>query len=168
MTTELIKISTDTAGRSAVSGRELHEFLGIETEYMHWFRRMSEYGFLENQDFEVIVKKDENPQGGRPSTDHALSIDMAKEISMIQRSDKGKEARLYFIACEKKLLAPKSKAEMVLECIQYLNDELVKAQSKIESDKPKVLFSEAVATSKTDILIGEFAKILNQNGVDIG
>ena len=172
MTTELIKISTDTAGRTAVSGRELHEFLGIETPYPKWFDRMVEYGFDIGKDYELLdgqkcpTNNPKNPWA--EIRDHAISIDMAKEVCMIQRTDKGKEARQYFIECEKKLLAPKSKTEMVLECIQYLQDELGKAQTKIESDKPKVLFSDAVATAKTDILIGEFAKILIQNGVDTG
>ena len=104
MTTELIKISTDTAGHRAVSGRELHEFLGIETRYNDWFSRMVEYGFVENQDFEAITQKRVTAQGNETTfADHAISIDMAKEICMIQRTDKGKEARRYFIECERQL-----------------------------------------------------------------
>ena len=110
MTNELIKISTDAAGRTAVSGRELHEFLEIKDHrYTDWFSRMCEYGFVENQDFEVFRENPKNPQGGRPSIDHAMSIDMAKEISMIQRTDKGKEARRYFIECERQLREEKSR-----------------------------------------------------------
>jgi anti-repressor protein len=72
-------------------------FLGVGTEYVKWFSRMCDYGFSQDNDYEVIVKTDENPLGGRPSTDHELSIDMAKELCMIQRTEKGKEARQYFI-----------------------------------------------------------------------
>jgi len=176
MTTELIKICIDTTGRSAVSGRELHEFLGINEKYTQWFSRMCEYGFVENQDYESFSEKSEKPQGGRPPVDHAISLDMAKEVCMIQRTPKGKEARLYFIECERKLKESKPTGmALVQEAMQFLiaentaKDKIIESQQlKIAEDKPKVLFSEAVATSKTDILIGEFAKILNQNGVDTG
>lgn len=105
MTTELIKISANSHGRQAVSGRELHELLEIETPYHIWFPRMVEYGFVENQDFEVLNKNVQNPQGGRPAMDHAISMDMAKEVSMIQRTEKGKIARQYFIEVERKYQA---------------------------------------------------------------
>jgi len=102
--TDLIKITTDATGSIAVGGRELHEFLGVETRYDTWFNRMVEYGFAENQDFEAIAQKRATAQGNETTfTDHAISIDMAKEICMIQRTDKGKEARRYFIDCERKL-----------------------------------------------------------------
>jgi anti-repressor protein len=135
---------------------------------------MCEYGFLENKDFESISEKSEKPQEGRPSTDHAISLDMAKEISMIQRTDKGKQARLYFIECERRLqsVTPATLSGDYLirigQEMNRLNQQLVIAEAKIDADKPKVLFSEAVATAKTDILIGEFAKILKQNGKDTG
>ena len=98
----LIKIEVNGNQEQLVSCRELHEFLEIGTEYAKWFNRMCEYGFVENIDFAVIVKNDENPNGGRPQTDHAIKLDMAKEIAMIQRSEKGKQARQYFIEVEKK------------------------------------------------------------------
>lgn len=98
----LIKIEVNGNQEQLVSCRELHEFLEIGTEYAKWFNRMCEYGFVENIDFAVIVKNDENPNVGRPQTDHAIKLDMAKEIAMIQRSEKGKQARQYFIEVEKK------------------------------------------------------------------
>lgn len=92
-----------TADR-ATSARELHAFLEIATPFTMWFDRMKEYGFTEGVDYvEVSNKNVKNPQGGRPSTDYALTLDTAKEISMIQRREKGKQARQYFIACEKQL-----------------------------------------------------------------
>ena len=100
---ELIKI-IEREGRQLVSGRELHEFLEIRTKYKDWFRRMVEYGFEEEIDFIRVAQKRATNNLKNPVTtviDHAISIDMAKEISMIQRTEKGKQARLYFIECEK-------------------------------------------------------------------
>lgn len=104
MNNELIKITKDDNGNSVVSGRDLHDFLGVQTKYTDWFPRMIEYGFVENVDFAVFLKNehDDTAFGGtRKIKDHALTLDMAKEISMIQRTEKGKQARQYFIDVEK-------------------------------------------------------------------
>lgn len=98
---QLINITQNENNESVVSGRELHEFLDVSTPYTQWFERMIEYGFVQNVDFIGLSQKSEKPQGGRPTIDHALKLDMAKEISMIQRTAKGKEARQYFIQVEK-------------------------------------------------------------------
>ena len=101
---DLIKITTNDKGQQLVSGRELHEFLEIRTKYKDWFPRMVEYGFEEGIDFIRVAQKRATNNLKNPVTtviDHAISIDMAKEISMIQRTEKGKQARLYFIECEK-------------------------------------------------------------------
>ncbi len=98
---QLINITQNENNESVVSGRELHEFLEVSTPYTQWFERMIEYGFVQNVDFIGLSQKSEKPQGGRPTLDHALKLDMAKEISMIQRTAKGKEARQYFIQVEK-------------------------------------------------------------------
>ncbi|MFJ7736434.1 ORF6C domain-containing protein [Lysinibacillus sp. NPDC097287] len=95
---DLIKTSQNDTGEIIVSGRELHEFLEVSSNYTTWFKRMCEYGFVEGVDF---IPFSEESTGGRPSQDHALKIDMAKEISMIQRNEKGKQARQYFIEVEK-------------------------------------------------------------------
>lgn len=97
---QLINITQNENNDSVVSGRELHEFLEVKTPYHIWFERMTEYGFTENVDF-IGFEQKSSKLGGRPSVDHALKIDMAKEISMIQRTAKGKEARQYFIQVEK-------------------------------------------------------------------
>lgn len=98
---QLINITQNENNDQVVSGRELHEFLEVSTPYTQWFERMIEYGFVQNVDFIGLSQKSEKPQGGRPTIDHALKLDMAKEISMIQRTVKGKEARQYFIQVEK-------------------------------------------------------------------
>lgn len=83
-------LATDARGEQLVSGRELHEFLEVDSNYTTWFNRMVGYGFDERNDFFPFL---EESTGGRPSVDHAMKLDMAKEISMIQRTAKGKQAR---------------------------------------------------------------------------
>ncbi|WP_253263720.1 antA/AntB antirepressor family protein [Enterococcus cecorum] len=120
---ELIKITTNENGEQLVSGRELHEFLEVGTQYTKWFDRMTEYGFAENVDFAVIVKNDydETAFGGtRKITDHAMTLDMAKEISMIQRTEKGKQARQYFIEVEKEYKEVQKRLPNTREAIQQL------------------------------------------------
>lgn len=118
---ELIKI-IEREGRQLVSGRELHEFLEIRTKYKDWFRRMVEYGFEEEIDFIRVAQKRATNNLKNPVTtviDHTISIDMAKEISMIQRTEKGKIARQYFINCEKKLKEVKKLSSMELMELQF-------------------------------------------------
>lgn len=79
-------------------GRDLHAFLEVTTPYDKWFPRMVEYGFIAGQDFSTKMSES---TGGRPRTDHIITLDMAKHLAMIQRTDKGKQAREYFIECEK-------------------------------------------------------------------
>ncbi|TGY52347.1 ORF6C domain-containing protein [Ligilactobacillus murinus] len=98
----LIPVEKDEQGNVVVSGRELHDFLEINTPYTQWFERMVGYGFDENVDFIGLSQKSEKPIGGRPQQDHALTLDMAKEISMIQRTERGKQARQYFLEVEKR------------------------------------------------------------------
>lgn len=101
---QLINITQNENNDQVVSGRELHEFLEVGTRYSIWFDRMVEYGFTENTDYLAIVQKRTTAQGNQTEyTDHALKLDMAKEISMIQRNEKGKQARQYFIEVEKEL-----------------------------------------------------------------
>lgn len=99
---ELIKTITRDDGTIAVSGRELHDFLEVDTPYTQWFDRMIDYGFTENTDFKGLSQKSEKPIGGRPRIDHVMTLDMAKEVAMIQRTDRGKQARQYFISMEKR------------------------------------------------------------------
>ena len=94
---ELINI-TEKGGQQVVSAREPYIFFEIKTDFTHWAKRMFEYGFEEEKDFTSFLTES---SGGRPSTDYALTLDTAKEISMLQRSGKGKQARQYFIAMEK-------------------------------------------------------------------
>lgn len=164
----LINVNTNEKGEVVISGRELHEFLEIGTEYMKWFDRMTEYGFTENVDFSVIVNFDDDDTafgGLRKITDHAIKLDMAKELAMIQRNDKGKQARLYFIAIEKEYNSPE---KIMARALRIADETIHNLNLKIEKDNPKVIFADAVASSKSTILIGDLAKILKQNGYDTG
>ena len=99
--TELIKIS-EYNGKRAVNARELHAFLESKYQFANWMQeRISKYGFVENQDYEVFKESLKNSNGGRPAIEYALSLDMAKELSMVENNEKGRLARKYFIECEK-------------------------------------------------------------------
>lgn len=160
---DLIPINFDSE-RPTVSARELHEFLEIDTRFNDWFHRMTDYGFTEGMDFYSFLSKT-SEQGGRPSTDYQLTIDMAKELAMIQRNDKGRQARQYFIQIEKDWNSPE---KVMARALEFAHKEIHSLTARIEHDKPKVLFADSVASSKASILVGEMAKILKQNGVDIG
>jgi anti-repressor protein len=129
---ELIKI-TKHNGLTAVSARELYDFLEVRRDYSTWCKQMFEYGFEEEKDFSPILVKS---QMGRPSIDYALTLDCAKEIAMIQRTPKGKQAREYFITCEKRLREaskPLSTLDMLELSIKQLRDQELKLTA-IETD----------------------------------
>ena len=87
-----------------VSARELHTFLEVQTRFNDWIAaRINEYEFIENQDFVSFTENSAKPKGGRPSREYYITLDMAKELSMVERNDKGRQVRRYFIECEKKL-----------------------------------------------------------------
>lgn len=161
---ELLKVNYDNE-RITLSARELHGFLGIGTEFAKWMQRMCEYGFSENQDYRVFVKNDDNSKGGRPSTDYEITLDMAKEIAMIQRSDKGKEVRQYFLELERRWNSPEAVMNRALE---YSRKQVKALMEENKELKPKALFADAVSSSESSILIGQLAKLIKQNGYDIG
>lgn len=104
---EIIKVTLDDEHDPIVSGRQLHEALGVNSNYTTWFDRMTEYGFVENQDYVLLSNfGNQTGRGGHNKVDHAIKLDMAKEIAMIQRTDRGKEVRQYFIQIEKDFNSP--------------------------------------------------------------
>lgn len=159
---ELINVTLNENQEPVVSGRQLHEALGVNSRYTTWFDRMKEYGFTEGQDFLPNLGKS---TGGRQATDHVIKLDMAKEIAMIQRTERGKQVRQYFIQIEKDFNSPE---KIMARALLMADQKVHKLEAQIEADRPKVLFAEAVSASRTSILIGELAKLLKQNGVDIG
>lgn len=162
---ELVKVTIDANNDQLVSGRELHGFLEVKDNYTDWFKRMIKYGFEENIDFVSFSEKSDKPFGGRPQVNHYVKLDMAKEISMLQRTERGKQARRYFIQLEKFWNSPEMVTKRALEFQQKKIEVL---QLENESLKPKALFADAVDASKTSILIGDLAKLIKQNGIDIG
>lgn len=161
-------------GKVEIRGRQLHMKLNIGTEYAKWMTRMVEYGFIEGVDYKVvIVKNDENRSlGGRPSTDHILTLNMAKEIAMLQRTPEGQEIRRYLIKVEEDWNSPeKVMARAVLMAnnkVKELTTLTEIQQATIEAQKPKVLFADTVSGSQTSILVGQLAKLVKQRGVNIG
>ena len=163
---ELINVTLNDNHEPVVSGRQLHEVLGVKTRYDNWFSRMAEYGFTENQDYLVTSIFGHNSNGGRQNkVDHVIKLDMAKEIAMIQRTERGKQVRQYFIQVEKDFNSPE---KIMARALLMADQKVHKLEAKIEADRPKVLFADAVSASKSSCLIGELAKILKQNGIDIG
>ncbi|MBY4962982.1 phage antirepressor KilAC domain-containing protein [Streptococcus suis] len=159
---EIINVNVNDNQEPVVSGRQLHEALGVQSRYTTWFERMTEYGFVEGQDFLPNLGKS---TGGRQAVDHIIKLDMAKEIAMIQRTERGKQVRQYFIQIEKDFNSP----EKIMARALLLADKKVhQLEAQIEADKPKVLFADAVSASHSSILVGDLAKLISQNGFKIG
>ena len=165
---DLIRFDTDN---QTISARELHEKLNINTKFSTWFERMTEYGFAKGLDFFPKTGKTSDI-GGRPAMDYDITIAMAKEICMIQRTPVGKKIREYLIQVEKAWNTPSMIYARALKMadaeIHSLSTNIRLLEAKIESDKPKVQFAEAVDKTKGGILIRDLAKLLSQNGIDIG
>ncbi len=127
---EIIKI-TEYNGKRAVNARELHQFLESKYQFANWIQeRITKYGFVENQDYEVFKENLKNSNGGRPQTEYALSVDMAKELSMVENNEKGRLARKYFIECEK--IARES-----MVASYQIEDPIKRAERWIEEQKEK-------------------------------
>lgn len=167
-TNQLITINYEEE-RQTVLARDLHEFLEVKTQYKDWFPRMCEYGFSEGIDFSSILSES---TGGRPAMEHQITIEMAKEISMLQRNEKGKIARQYFIELEKQWNSPEAVMARALQMANKKIDELKNhtylLEAKIEEQKPLVGFAETCLKSKDNILIRELSKIAKDEGIDIG
>ena len=122
-TQELIPVTENEQNEVVVSGRDLHEFLEIGTEYKKWMSRMIECGFEENIDYARVSQKSLTLGGAQNITEHILKLDMVKEISMIQRNDKGKQARQYFLQIEKAWNSP----EMIMKrALQFADQKIMK------------------------------------------
>ena len=165
MMTEIIKVKTKE-NVQVVSARDLHEVLGVKTRFSQWAKQNFKH-FRENIDFSsVVTTTQQNQYGGtKELQDYALTIEMAKHIAMMSGTDKGYEIRDYFIKVEQAWNSP----EMVMKRALEIANKKVE-QLKLENKKmqPKALFADSVAASHTTILIGELAKILRGNGINIG
>ncbi|MCC0679510.1 antA/AntB antirepressor family protein [Clostridioides sp. ES-S-0005-03] len=157
---ELINVEINENQEPIVNARELHEFLEVNSNYTTWFKRMCEYGFTINEDFIPIL---EESTRGRPSENHAIKLDMAKEIAMIQRNEKGKQARQYFIKIEKDWNSP----EKVMARALIVANKTIEQKNKELQEKSK--FINQIASSKNSLLVREVAKIISKSkGIVIG
>ncbi|KHD40343.1 phage antirepressor KilAC domain-containing protein [Streptococcus uberis] len=163
---ELVNITLNENHEPVVSARDLHKGLEVKSKYNDWLKRMLDYGFSEGIDYIAITQKKVTAQGNQSEfIEHVFNLDAAKEIAMIQRNDKGKEVRKYFIQVEKDFNSPE---KIMARALLMADQKVHKLEAQIEADKPKVIFADAVSASKSSCLIGELAKILKQNGIDIG
>lgn len=123
-------VSVSDNGKMLVSGRMLHEFLEIGRDFTNWIKQMLEYGFEEEGDYFVYSPKlASKGRGGHNKKEYALTLDMAKEICMIQRSDKGRQARKYFIECEKKLRENEQKKQEAFAQLPDFTNPIVAARA---------------------------------------
>lgn len=158
---ELIKINQDASGNNTVSARDLHNYLEQTERFQSWFDRQLQYGFEEEVDY--VGCKVFNALANQTLSDYAMTLDMAKELSMLARNEKGKNARQYFIACEKKLTlqsVPQTYAEALLEAGR-LALEVENKNKQIETLKPKAEFFDQVTGSKDCFDMADVAKVCN-------
>lgn len=156
---ELIPTQQNDKNEILVTGRDLHEFLEVKSKYLDWLKRMVEYGFTENVDFISKIELAQNKEGSRTVqrelVNHHIKIDMAKEISMLQRNEKGKQARQYFIEIEKRWNSP----EMIVQrALQIQKDKIFKLETENKELKPKASYHDLVLQSNTLITVTQIAK----------
>ena len=171
---KLIPINYD-GEQPTVSARELHKSLEISKRFSAWFETNSQ-GFIENEDYTSVLTGTEVQNNGgvqiRELQDYSLSVDMAKHICLMSRTEKGKECRQYLIDLEKAWNTPEQvfarALKMADRTIAKLKDTNKSLAEKIEADRPKTIFADAVSASHTSILIGDLAKLICQNGYQIG
>lgn len=174
---ELIEVTYDS-GKPTVSGRKLHEALGIKTKYADWFKRMCEYGFSEGNDFKTCFSNlgSENQHGGQNKIDHIISLDMAKELCMIQRSEIGKRFREYFIAVEKAWNDPvlimgrayeaqKAITEKLNAQVLQLEGTVAVQTQQISELQPKASYYDVVLNSKDLLSTTKIAKDYGKSAI---
>lgn len=164
MKMELIKVQSDNE-KQLVSARELHKALNVKTRFSQWVEQNFKH-FRKGNDFTSVVTTTVVNNGAkRELQDYALSVEMAKHIAMMSGTQKGYEIRDYFIQVEQAWNSP----EMIMKrALEIANKKVEQLKLENEEMKPKALFADAVTASHTSILVGELAKILKQNGIDIG
>lgn len=166
---EVLKVDFDT---QTVSARELHSALGIASRFSRWFDTNKEL-FVEGEDYYKCTSSTVVNNGAtRELEDYQISVLMAKHLSMMSRTEKGKQIRDYLIDLEKAWNTPEQVMARALRIadrqIEELKSHNLQLEQKIEADKPKTIFADAVSTSRTSILVGDLAKLICQNGYQIG
>lgn len=160
----------------AVDARELHAFLQVGKVFAAWItERIAQYGFEQGRDFEVFSETGNNPSGGRPSKEYAITLDMAKELSMVERNDQGKKARAHFIECERVAREVKP-----IDPIQVLNDpaamrgllltyseKVLALEAKVEEQGEKVAHLERIEAADGSMCLTDAAKTLKIRPIDL-
>lgn len=150
-----------------VSARNLHKELGIQKRFSSWFEQNAN-GFVEGEDF-AGVPGGTPVQGGNGSIqfldDYAMTLDMAKHISMLSRTERGRDIRNYFIQVEKEYNSPD---KIIARALLMANHKVLALETQVEEMKPKVRFADAVQASETSCLIGTLAGLITENGYKIG
>lgn len=181
---ELLKIEVNEKQEQTISGRELHMFLGVDTKYNDWVQRMLQYGFEEGQDFNLLKKEQVQIEGKREVrreiTDHIMKLDMAKELCMLTRNEKGKQARQYFIEVEREWNSPEKVMARALvianKQIDTLKLESTVQRQVIAEFKPIKEYVDTILSSEDTVTITQIAadygisakalnKILNEQGL---
>lgn len=171
---ELIISNLDSADMK-VSGRHLHMFLQVKTRYNDWFARMLEYGFQEGKDYYSKMSNRSDGKAGKPQMNHELTLDMAKELCMLQRTDRGKEARQYFIQVEKEwnspeklmaraLIAANKQLEFKSQQVKQLTETCSQQQQVIGELKPKADYVDKILKSDSLVTITQIAKDYGMSG----
>ncbi|MFQ8287312.1 phage antirepressor KilAC domain-containing protein [Streptococcus pyogenes] len=161
----LINVTLNENQEPVVSARDLHKKLKVKTRFSEWVKQNFKI-LEEGYDFTSVVGTTVVNNGAvREIQDYVLSLDAAKNLAMVSKTDKGKEVRKYFIQVEKDFNSPE---KIMARALLMADKKVHKLEAQIEADRPKVLFADAVEASETSILIGDFAKILRQNGYNIG
>ena len=166
---DIIKVNYNT-DQPTVSARELHEFLEVKTAYKDWFHRMREYGFAKGRDFNPLkneqVRFEGNREVKRTVDDAEITIDMAKELCMLQRNERGKQARQYFLQLERDWNSPEKVMARALQIaekkINTLSAELSKATVQNTIMQPKSDYFDELVERNT---LTNFRETANQLGV---
>lgn len=168
---ELVPVYSTNTGEKVVYGTDLHRVLEVKSHYRDWVKnRLCDIDAVENEDYEgaqILAPS------GQTVKNHIIRLDVAKEMAMLERNEKGKQVRRYFIQVEKKYrgnvsgMIPTGKQLMAL-AVMEAQKTIAEQEQALRRMKPKEIFADAVAASRSSILIGELAKILRQNGVDTG
>ncbi len=157
-----IELKDDNA---VVSARQLHKTLEVKTRFSQWVEQNFKM-FQEGEDFTSVVGTTVVNNGAvREIQDYAVTLRMAEHLAMMSKTPKGYEVREYFIQVEKDFNSPE---KIMARALKIADNKIHKLEAQVEADKPKVLFANAVSASQTSILIGDFAKLLRQNGLEIG
>lgn len=165
---ELFNVTTN-GDKLTLSARELHKELNIAGRFSRWFEQMSEYGFEENVDYTSVQNCTEVQNNGgiqvRELQDYQITLDMAKEIAMLQRNEKGKEIRRKLIELEKAWNSPE---KVMARALDIAHKTIANLQIENKEMKPKALFADTVAASDSSILVGQEAKLISQSGCKMG